>query len=163
MSVATEIQSPHPFDYVDETSIFLAGSIEMGAAVDWQRQLCKDLSKYPITILNPRRSDWDSSWAQSIKNKKFKQQVDWEMNALDFADIVVFYFDPNTKSPITLMELGIQAEQQQYQCDKTVIVCCPEGFWRKGNVDILCKRYGIKLVDSYPKLVKALKPYFKDL
>jgi len=24
------------------------------------------------------------------------------------------------------------------------MVCCPEGFWRKGNVDIVCQRFGIR-------------------
>jgi hypothetical protein len=27
-----------------------------------------------------------------------------------------------------------------------LLVCCPEGFWRKGNVEIVCARYGVPLV-----------------
>jgi hypothetical protein len=155
-----EIQPPTPLTTIDfdDDTLFLGGSIEMGTAVDWQRQLCTDLNEYPLVVLNPRRADWDAAWKQSIDNPVFNEQVTWELDALDCAKYVVFYFDPATKSPITLMELGIQAEQQQYaNSDKTVIVCCPEGFWRKGNVDILCERYGIQLVDSYPKLVEAIK------
>jgi hypothetical protein len=140
-------------------ALFLAGSIEMGTAEDWQKKLIYDLQQLDVVAFNPRRDDWDPTWEQTIANDNFRAQVIWELDALDRADLVVFYFDPNTTSPITLMELGMQAEQQQYQADKAVIVCCPDGYFRKGNVDIVCKRYGIQLVDSYPKLVKAVKKY----
>ncbi len=52
------------------------------------------------------------------------------------------YFDPNTKSPISLLELGL------YAASDKLTVCCPEGFWRKGNVDIVCERYGVEQVDT---------------
>ena len=60
------------------------------------------------------------------------------------------YFDPNTKSPISLLELGLFAQS------KKLIVCCPEGFWRKGNVDIVCDRYNIPNYDSLEKLLNYL-------
>ena len=60
------------------------------------------------------------------------------------------YFDPNTKSPISLLELGLFAHS------KKLIVCCPEGFWRKGNVDIVCDKYGIPNYDSLEKLLNYL-------
>ena len=55
------------------------------------------------------------------------------------------YFDPETKSPITLLELGLYARSGK------LVVCCPHGFWRRGNVDIVCDRYGVdqvKLLDT---------------
>jgi hypothetical protein len=143
----------------DMLTMFLAGSIEMGKAEDWQKKIVEEFHNRKIAILNPRRDDWDSSWAQTIGDDNFRGQVIWELDALDLADIVIFYFDPNTTSPITLMELGLQAEQQQFQSDKKVIVCCPDGYFRKGNVDIVCKRYNIQLVDTYAKLVKAINTY----
>lgn len=139
-------------------SIFLGGSIEMGKAEDWQTKLTNDLKELnagKVAIFNPRRDDWDSSWKQEIGNKQFNEQVTWELDHLDKADIVVLYFDPKTKSPITLMELGLHAK------DKNVVVCCPEGFFRKGNVDIVCKRYGIKSVESYDDLLKYLTSELK--
>lgn len=89
---------------------------------------------------------------QSIHNPKFKEQVNWELDALSSADIVVFYFDPNTKSPITLMELGLAAASES-----NVIVCCPDGFWRKGNVEIICDRFDIPLCNTFDSLVAKLK------
>ncbi|KAL1591523.1 hypothetical protein SLS60_011915 [Paraconiothyrium brasiliense] len=42
-------------------SVFLAGSIEMGKAVLWQPRMALELSRYPITVLNPRRPEWNDS------------------------------------------------------------------------------------------------------
>jgi|TARA_R110000822_G_scaffold59269_3_gene147895 hypothetical protein len=140
---AIEIQSPNkivvPEGY---SSMFLAGSIEMGIAEDWQKRVQKQLLDKEIVFLNPRRDDWDASWEQTIENPKFKEQVEWELNGLDQADVIFMYFDPATKSPISLLELGLHANSSK------MMVCCPEGFWRKGNVDIICERYGITQFDS---------------
>jgi hypothetical protein len=66
---------------------------------------------------------------------------------LDSSDIIVMYFDPNTKSPISLLELGL------YAASGKLIVCCPEGFWRKGNVDIVCQRYKVPTVETIEDLI----------
>ena len=142
-----EIKAPNKFDTEDRL-IFLAGSIEMGTAEKWQDKIASALKKYDITLLNPRRDDWDSSWKQDISNNKFREQVEWELKAQEQSDLILMYFDPNTKSPITLLELGLFSEQP-------LIVCCPEGFWRKGNVDIVCKRYDIKTVKNLDELIKS--------
>ena len=89
--------------------IFLGGSIEMGLAEPWQERLVAEFKDTNLRFLNPRRDDWDSSWAQEASNPKFSEQVNWELDALAYSDLVIFYFDPNTKSPITLMELGLFA------------------------------------------------------
>lgn len=132
-------------------SVFLAGSIEMGKAVDWQTKLTNALSDLPIWVLNPRRDDWDSSWEQKKENAQFREQVEWELAALEHARVIAMYFDPATKSPISLLELGLFARTS------TIIVCCPEGFWRKGNVDIVCEKYGIRQVDSIEALITAVR------
>lgn len=130
--------------------IFLGGSIEMGAAEQWQERLVKNFEDTSVRFLNPRRDDWDSTWTQEASNPQFSEQVNWELDALEYSDLIVFYFDPNTKSPITLMELGLVAG-----CGK-VIVCCPDGFWRKGNVEIVCQRYDITLVHTFDDLVNEI-------
>ena len=35
-----------------------------------------------------------------------------------------------------------------------MVVCCPEGFYRKGNVDIVCNRYGVTMAKDVDDLVK---------
>ena len=133
--------SPKPI-YLNSPSIFLAGSIEQDRATRWQDEVIGLLKPYSCTILNPRRANWDDSWEQRMDNFHFREQVEWELDALEKADMILMYFDPNTKSPISLLELGLFAKSGK------LVVCCPEGFWRKGNVDIVCQRFGIQQVES---------------
>lgn len=146
-----ETKAPDAYDvYLNKPSVFLAGSIEMGVAEDWQAKVSKALSVMDVLVLNPRRDNWDASWVQAIDNPPFREQVEWELGALDAADVILMYFDPATKSPITLLELGIHAAANP----EKLIVCCPEGFWRKGNVDIVCNRYGVRQTETLDGLIK---------
>lgn len=148
------IKPPHnPIKDKDLMTVFLAGSIEMGAAENWQQKVENYFSdnSIPMILLNPRRDDWDSSWHQEHENPQFYQQVNWELNALDSADLIILYFSPETMSPISLLELGLHAKSEK------LVVCCPPGFWRKGNVEIVCARYGIPL---YEDLDLLLNTYF---
>jgi hypothetical protein len=38
-----------------------------------------------------------------------------------------------------------------------LIVCCPDGFWRKGNVDVICARYGVRQVSTVDELISAVQ------
>lgn len=149
------IEAPNSIQHgrVSNTSIFLAGSIEMGTAEKWQEKVISELSSYDVTIFNPRRDNWDPSWKQDFNNPQFFQQVSWELDALAIADIIVFYFDPSTKSPISLLELGMFVNR----CNKTIFVCCPEGYWKKGNVDIVCCRAAVPVMKSLDALISLLK------
>jgi len=129
-------------------SLFLAGSIAMGQAERWQAMVEHALADLPITIFNPRRDQWDASWVQSITNPAFRAQVEWELEAQERADLIIMYFAPQTQAPITLLELGLFAHSQR------LIVCCPDGFWRKGNVEVVCARYNIPLASSLDMLIQ---------
>jgi hypothetical protein len=135
--------------------VFLAGSIEMGAAVNWQARVIGDLRTEEGTILNPRRDDWDDSWVQEVTNQQFHEQVEWELQAQKEADIIAMHFDPDTKSPITLLELGLAAVQRNGW--DTLIVHCPKGFWRKGNVDIVCDMYEVLQVDTIEEMIDSIR------
>lgn len=155
------VKPPKPINpYQGTIRIFLGGSIEMGVAEDWQTKLVEEVSKHfdlpEITFINPRRESWDSSWEQSIENPQFYQQVNWELNGLEQADIIVMNFLPDTKSPISLLELGLYASSGK------MMVCCPEGFWRKGNVDIVCENYDIKVYDDIKSLTENLVRVLKS-
>lgn len=137
-------------------SVFLAGSIEMGVAEDWQTRLQSELAEYDVTIFNPRRDEWDSSWEQRATNPQFHYQVNWEMDRLERSEIIFMYFSPGTKSPISLLELGMHK-------DDDIIVCCPDEFWRKGNVEIVCHRNRIPLHDNLDDAIAALKSRINHL
>ncbi len=128
--------------------VFLAGSIEMGAAEDWQTRLVASLDG--VVALNPRRAAWDSSWRQSIDEPQFREQVEWELDGLDRADVIAMWFDPATRAPITLLELGLHARGGK------VIVGCPDGYWRKGNVEVVCARFGVPLLGAWDAFVAAV-------
>lgn len=144
------ITAPEPL-HITSTSIFLAGSIAQDKAEKWQDKVIAALSDTPMTILNPRRAQWDASWKQEKDFQPFHEQVSWELNALEAADNIIIYFDPKTEAPISLLELGLFAQSGK------VMVCCPEGFWRKGNVDIVCERFGIPQKDTLETLIKELR------
>lgn len=142
--------------------IFTAGSIEMGKAEPWQDRLVKEFPDDNVLFMNPRRDDWDSTWKQDpTPGTKFHEQVTWELAHIEKADIVVFYFDPKTQSPITLMELGLCLGSDPSIDSRRFIVCCPDGYFRKGNVVITCKRHGVNVVNTYEDFVKKLKAAIK--
>ncbi len=134
---------------IDAKTIFLAGSIEMDKAVDWQKH-CEELLQDKFIVFNPRRNEWDSSWSQSIENPNFKEQVSWELNALEKADIIIMYFAANTMSPISLLEFGLYAQSKKMK------VVVEEDFWRKGNIDIVCERYEVEQFKTLEELIQNL-------
>lgn len=149
-----EMRVIRPLDSLDfdrsRPSVFLAGSIEQGRAEDWQSIVVRSLAKTEITILNPRRETWDETWPQQKEFAPFREQVEWELQAQEKADLVAFYFVPETRAPVTLLELGLAAGRRR------AVVCCPEGYWRKGNVEIVCARYGMKQVSTLDDLVDCI-------
>ena len=156
-----EVIKPEPKNrvYSDKSiKIFLAGSIEMGKAEDWQSmipELFKD--RNDLTFFNPRRDDWDSSWKQNEFNPEFNYQVNWELDHLDKAALIFMYFSPETKSPISLLELGLYANSEK------MIVCCPDGFYRKGNVDIVCARHNIPVYNTLDAAIGRLRTELKNV
>jgi hypothetical protein len=151
------ITSPHALPANDaRPKVFLAGSIEMGKAGDWQQQVQAALADQGVLMLNPRRADWNPAWRAEADEPEFRRQVEWELAALESADVIVMYFAPGTQSPISLLEMGLHARGGK------LIVLAPEGFWRKGNVDITAQAYGVKQVQSLPELTAAVREALSD-
>lgn len=147
------VKATQPIPNENTLKIFLGGSIDMGAAEDWQDRLANDLSDYDdgLILINPRRDDWDASWKQDpTPGTQFYEQVEWELVNQENADGIVYYFAADSKSPITLLELGLFKDQP-------VIVCCPKEFYRYGNVKMVCDRYEIAMVETYEDLLKFLR------
>lgn len=145
-----------PFRFFDDSkfNIFLAGTIDQGNSVDWQEKFVYNLEDTghinKCTIYNPRRDEWDDSWEQSKANPLFNDQVSWELEYLERANLIVLYLLPGSQSPISLLELGLHAR------NKRMVVVCPDGFWRKGNVDIVCERYGVKMFDTIDDVISHM-------
>src|SRR3990167_5686433 len=146
-----EIKAPGAIPKEKNTKIFLAGSIETGLATNWQAVVVEKLKGESAVILNPRRDDWNNEWEQTKDNAQFREQVEWEFNALSQSDFIILYFDPKTKSPISLLEMG------EFASSGKLLVVCPEGFWRKGNVDIACEQFGIPQFATLDELLVHLR------
>ncbi|OWY49396.1 hypothetical protein AALT_g11064 [Alternaria alternata] len=146
---------PEPPKYRKFT-VFAAGSIEMGGAVNWQPLVATMLNHLPITVCNPRKGSWDQNIKQQAKDELFEQQVVWELGALEQADVICFFFDTETKSPVSLLELGVWSGSDK------VVVCCGDAYWKSGNVHLTCDRYGVPRVRDLPELVTFVEDMLKE-
>jgi len=142
--------SPLPLDH-NLPRVFMGGSIDMGGAPDWQAAMTRALSDMDVVILNPRRPDWNPAWKPEASEPEFRRQVEWELAALEASDVIVMYFAPGTQSPISLLEMGLHARGGK------LIVLAPDGFWRKGNVDITAEAYGVRQVRTMEELTLAVR------
>lgn len=153
--MAEIIKAPGAYNPENKFAVFLAGTIDMGKGENWQQQVGEFLSDFPdwLLILDPRRDDWDDTWEQDKGNPEFRQQVEWELKSQEIADLILFVFATNeenaekAEAPITLMELGLFK-------DKQCVVCCPQGYYRKGNVDIVCERYGVPVYEDFDAMLE---------
>jgi hypothetical protein len=136
--------SPEDIDERDKSvpSIFLAGSIESGYAVNWQLDFIEKTIKEEsnFIIFNPRRVEWSMS-----ANLEF--QIKWELEALEQADHIIMYFCPDTLSMISLMEFGLYARSGKMK------VICPNSYSRSTNVRITAKRYNVPLFESLDEYI----------
>lgn len=152
MAEAIVVTSPQALPAAhDRPRVFLGGSIDMGSAPDWQKQVIAALQDENVTLLNPRRPDWNPAWKPEADEPEFRKQVEWELAALESADVIVLYLAPGSQSPVSLLELGLHARTGK------VVLLCPPGFWRKGNVDITGERYGVEQVASLDELIAATR------
>lgn len=161
MTTNKMIKPPQSFELIplSDQVVFLAGTIEQGNSEDWQSRVGQHIiDNYSSWVLNPRRDGWDPTWEQTIDNPQFKQQVVWELDGLDRANIIIVNLLADSKSPISLMELGLHAPRRIL-----MFVACEPGFWRRGNVQVLCERYHIPLYDNVDLLLESNKQYFRPM
>lgn len=155
-----ETYFPHISDkywFKDEKAIkiFLAGTIDDGNSDDWQYSLISNLLMYNLNenddsdfdndfsigdliIYSPRRKNWDPN----SSNEEIIKQIEWEQEKLDDSDLIIMYLKDDSKSPISLLELGLYGPQGK------MIVFCTDKFYRYNNVKCTCKKYGIELFES---------------
>jgi hypothetical protein len=122
--------------------VFLGGTIDNGESINWQDELIGELSScdtvHPIVVFNPRRSEWPSSDDHSEIDK----QINWELSHLEDASLIIMNILGNSKSPISLMEIGLFAK------DHKLIIFCEPNFYRFDNVRVVCERYNVPLYQT---------------
>ncbi len=67
------------------------------------------------------------------------------------AEIKLFYFEPGTVSPISMLELGEFADSYD------TYVVCPDGFPRKINIEIFCDDKSIEVFDTLEGAIEEIK------
>ena len=135
-----KINNISPNKIGNSTSIFLAGTIDNGNSIDWQKEIINKLSKLNLSleIFNPRRDNWNSNPTK----EEMENQIKWEQEHLDKANLICMVITDNSKSPITLLEMGL------YATSRKLIVFCTDKFWRYDNVRLTCEKYNIPLFNS---------------
>lgn len=119
--------------YPGPKSVFLAGTIDNGNSSNWQEELIEKCRNLDVTFYNPRRKEWNTTL------EEMGYQIKWEQDHLDRADIIIMCLLDDSKSPISLLELGLYA-----QSGRLKVFCNPE-FYRYTNVKLTCQKYKIPL------------------
>ena len=130
-------------------SVFLAGTIDNGNSLNWQDKVIIELINLGVSceVFNPRREHWNPNPTKEDMEK----QIKWEQDHLDSADVIVMVLLDDSKSPISLLEMGLYAKS------KKLIVFCTPKFYRFDNVRLTCEKYNIELVQDLHPLIIANK------
>ena len=131
--------------------MFLAGAIDQDRAERWQDVVINNCRDLLGTLLNPRRANWDPTWNQSLDNSHFAEQVAWELDALEQADLIICWLPATAQARISLMEIGLHARRGR------LLIGCAIGFHSRGNVLAVGQRFGVPVLDTLPALVEAAK------
>lgn len=110
-STLSIVTPPSLFFPTSGPKIFLAGSINMGDAPDWQamaieyiKETWKDVD---VTVYNPRR-------VESFTSEMEEEQVAWEACNLQNVDYILMHLvGGGGLSPISLLELGLYMRDEK--------------------------------------------------
>lgn len=123
--------------------VFLAGSIDNRYFGNWRKTIIEEIGDSNI-ILDPTNTNHDK-----LSDEEMKLHIQWELDALSKADIILLNFLSDSKSPISLVELGL------YVASNKLIVICPKEFYKSKYVYTLCEKYNTPIFDTINKaLVK---------
>ena len=128
-----------PNEYLgDRRAVFLAGGIS--DTEDWQAQLIDHLRDADFSILNPRRKTFPMD-----DPNEGERQIEWEWRYLKRADLVAFWFPPQTLCPIALFELGACCSEASQ-----IVVGCDPSYARifDLNVQLQLRRPDVQLLHS---------------
>ena len=130
------------------TKIFLAGTIDMGNSRDWQTEIHDRFSEMNgrYILFNPRQENWDAT-----RPGEMDYQVKWELDHLEEADMIIMYILGTSKSPISLLEMGLHAKSGK------MYVICEKDFYRYDNVRITCDYYEVPLYNDLESFLDTLE------
>lgn len=131
------ITAPEPFYppmHQGWKSIFLAGAIDMGAAVQWQGEVEKLLPYNNLILLNPRRAEFTPD--------TIDEQVLWELDMMTKADVVMMWFPKDSKAPVAMFEAGLWCQSGK------LVIGAEQGFYRRRNLELYAQWFGLQLEET---------------
>ncbi len=136
------IIAPNPFD-TSGYKVYLAGAIDMGDAVNWQKQVIKALANNTgLVLLNPRRA--------KFTKETIDQQINWELHAMESADAILMWFPKEAEAPISFLETGLYLQSGK------LVLGAEKGFFRRRNLELTTEFYKVKLWGHLDELVAEI-------
>lgn len=128
--------------------VFLAGTSEHFGESGWREGVVESLEKVGAVIVSPRPAggcDYGAETELELENRK-----DWERQAMDSADYILFNFVPGRESSVSLMELGL------YASTRKLVVSCPQGYSRLSSVRHTCRVSSVPLYSGLDDAVSRV-------
>ena len=126
------VKAPAAYEHASKPLVFLAGGIT--GSPDWQQELRRLLEDLPFgTLLNPRRANFPIHDPAAAR-----QQITWEFQALNQAEIINFWFAREGPQPIVMYEFGRHLARWVLRDPplKRLIVGIEPGYPRTQDVEI---------------------------
>ncbi|KAF7546920.1 hypothetical protein G7Z17_g8099 [Cylindrodendrum hubeiense] len=147
---AQVIKAPARPQQTHRLSVFLAGTTSATGERDWRDALSNSLADQPVTLFNPKRTDWDSTWREDSSDKRWADQIQWELDMQDVADVIVVLFHGVTPAPISLAEMGMASRTGK------LIACALDGYSKQGYVEAVCRKYKAPFVRNEDDLRRVV-------
>lgn len=155
---AQYIEAPSPLRIRFDKSIFLGGGITN--CIDWQKKVVDALADLEVSIINPRRANFDLADATQSEI-----QIDWEYKYLRAAAQIIFWFSPETVCPITLFELGATleryhfAEEMRKKNIQTIFIGVHPEYKRIFDVKFQARKKGFGVIEGLDNLIQSVREY----
>lgn len=139
--MTTVITAPDNTD-VPGFKVYLAGAIDMGHAIDWQSTAIAGLADVSdLVVLNPRRAKFDDDTRD--------EQIRWELDALERADVILVWFPSDARAPIALLETGL------YMSSGKLILGAGPRYWRRRNLELTADKYNVPVYSLLMETITA--------
>ena len=61
------------------------------------------------------------------------------------------FFNKNSILLISLLKLGL------YALSYKIVIYCPKGYWRRGNIQIIYNRFSIQLIENLEEFIRETR------
>ncbi|CAM1372061.1 nucleoside 2-deoxyribosyltransferase domain-containing protein [Tenacibaculum xiamenense] len=125
--------------------VFLAGSMCIDKEDDWRKNVIKNFANV-FDFIDPTNENHNL-----LNDSQMEHHINWELEGLELSDIILMNLLPESKSPISMVELGLYARSNK------LIICCPENFYQYRYIKTLAKKYNVALFTELEKGIQHLK------